>query len=53
MGDEMMTSFRFVFGSCDFVDRSSCPQQQIRSTNSHESKTKGKPEKVVPIDCSS
>ena len=26
----------FRFGSCDFVDRSLCPEEQPRSTKSHE-----------------
>jgi hypothetical protein len=26
----------FVFSSCDFVDRSFCPEKQGRSTKSHE-----------------
>lgn len=41
----------FVFSSCDFVDRSFCPEKQGRSTKSHEpTRTKILPRSVDVIE---
>src|SRR5213078_1047331 len=32
----------FMFSSCDFVDRSFCPEKQERSTKSHEPRSPGR-----------